>query len=160
MMIGLWLTQILAVMRLEMKKTFFAKRGAWVYLLAFAPVVLYLVHSINNPRERQRLADLAAEQRVSTQALHAVERGLTYDQVIEKLGEPYDQDSHTDRRDGQEHEYRSLWYTDGETKVRLFMYDGEVRGIRRRTVDNLVRSQTMFATSFQFYFLRLAIFFG
>ena len=47
MMIGLWLTQILAVMRLEMKKTFFAKRGLWVYLLAFAPVVLYLVHSIN-----------------------------------------------------------------------------------------------------------------
>ena len=46
---GLWLTQIMAVMRLEMKKTFFAKRGVWVYVLAFAPVVLYLVNSIHNP---------------------------------------------------------------------------------------------------------------
>jgi hypothetical protein len=159
-MMGLWMTQILAVMRLEMKKTFLAKRGVWVYLLAFAPVVLYLVHSINNPRERQRLADIATEHRVSTQALNAIEQGFTRDEVIEKLGEPYDQDSHTFHKGGQEHESSSLWYTDGETNVRFFMHDDEVRGIRRRTVDNLVRSQTMFATSFQFYFLRLAIFFG
>jgi len=160
MMVGLWCVQILAVMRLEMKKTFFAKRGLWVYLLAFAPVVLYLVHSINNPRERQRLVDIAAEHQVSTQALNAIERGFTRDQIIEQLGEPYNQESHWDRRGGQEHEYGSLWYTDGETDVKFFMYDGEVRGIHRRTGDNLERSQTMFATSFQFYFLRLAIFFG
>jgi len=160
MMIALWLTQILAVMRLEMKKTFFAKRGMWVYLLAFAPVVLYLVHSINNPRERQRLAAIAAEHGVSTQALVAIKEGLTRDEVIEQLGEPYKQYSHRDRRGDQEHEYGSLRYTDGEIDVTLHMYDGTVVRISRSTQDNLERSQAMFATSFQFYFLRLAIFFG
>ena len=30
------LQQILAVMRLEIRKTFLSKRGAWVYLLALA----------------------------------------------------------------------------------------------------------------------------
>ena len=42
-MIKLWCTQILAVVRLEMRKTFFARRGLWIYLLAFAPVFLYFM---------------------------------------------------------------------------------------------------------------------
>jgi hypothetical protein len=37
----LWLTQIRAIVRIEMKKTFFAKRGLWIYLLAMAPVALF-----------------------------------------------------------------------------------------------------------------------
>jgi ABC-type transport system involved in multi-copper enzyme maturation permease subunit len=43
---GLWWTQVRAVMRLEMKKTLFSRRGIWVYLLAFAPAVIYASHSI------------------------------------------------------------------------------------------------------------------
>jgi len=159
-MVGLWLTQILAVMRLEMKKTFFAKRGMWVYLLAFAPVVLYLVNSINNPRERQRLSDIATDHRVSAQALNAIEEGVTRDEVIEQLGEPYKQHIGKTRRGNREHEYGFLRYTDGESDVTLHLYDGNVVRISHRRLDNLERSQTMFATSFQFYFLRLAIFFG
>ena len=42
---ALWRAQILAILRLEIRKTFFTRRGAWIYLLAFAPVVLYAVHS-------------------------------------------------------------------------------------------------------------------
>jgi len=42
----LWLTQMAAVLRLEMKKTFFARRGIWIYLLAFSPVILFGGHSI------------------------------------------------------------------------------------------------------------------
>src|SRR5438046_3103229 len=42
----LWWTQIRAVIRLEMKKTFFAKRGLWIYLLALAPVALFFTHSL------------------------------------------------------------------------------------------------------------------
>jgi hypothetical protein len=37
----LWITQILAVLRLEMRKTFLSKRGFWIYLLAFLPVILF-----------------------------------------------------------------------------------------------------------------------
>lgn len=41
----LWLTQIAAVIRLEMRKTFFARRGLWVYLLALLPLVPFVGHS-------------------------------------------------------------------------------------------------------------------
>src|ERR1700733_5897506 len=42
----LWLTQIAAVIRLEMRKTFFARRGLWVYLLALAPLAIFGGHSL------------------------------------------------------------------------------------------------------------------
>ena len=41
----LWLTQIAAVLRLEMRKTFFSRRGLWVYLLALAPLLIFAGHS-------------------------------------------------------------------------------------------------------------------
>lgn len=37
--------QILAVIRLELRKTFFAKRGFWIYLLALAPIGLFALHT-------------------------------------------------------------------------------------------------------------------
>ncbi len=46
MLTNLRLAQIYAVMRLELKKTFFARRGLWIYLLAFSPVVLFAGHTI------------------------------------------------------------------------------------------------------------------
>jgi hypothetical protein len=42
----LWFTQIAAVLRLEMRKTFFSKRGLWVYLLALAPVAIFALQTI------------------------------------------------------------------------------------------------------------------
>ena len=42
----LWITQIGAVLRLEMRKTFLSKRGFWIYLLAYLPVVLFTAKSI------------------------------------------------------------------------------------------------------------------
>jgi ABC-type transport system involved in multi-copper enzyme maturation permease subunit len=40
----LWLRQIGAVLRLELKKTFFSKRGWWIYCLAAGPVVITMLH--------------------------------------------------------------------------------------------------------------------
>ena len=42
---NLWLTQIIAVIRLEWKKTFFARRGLWIYILALMPLLLFAGHS-------------------------------------------------------------------------------------------------------------------
>jgi ABC-type transport system involved in multi-copper enzyme maturation permease subunit len=42
---ALWRAQILAIIRLEMKKTFVNRRGLWIYFLALAPVLLYTFHS-------------------------------------------------------------------------------------------------------------------
>src|ERR1700682_270169 len=42
----LWFTQVLAVLRLEMRKTFLSKRGFWIYILALMPVLLFTTRSI------------------------------------------------------------------------------------------------------------------
>ncbi len=41
---ALWMRQIGAVLRLEWRKTFFSKRGWWVYCLALGPVVITALH--------------------------------------------------------------------------------------------------------------------
>jgi ABC-type transport system involved in multi-copper enzyme maturation permease subunit len=41
---ALWMRQLGAVLRLEWRKTFFSKRGWWVYLLALGPVAITLLH--------------------------------------------------------------------------------------------------------------------
>lgn len=42
----LHISQALAVLRLEWKKSFFSRRGLWVYLLALMPVAVFTTHSI------------------------------------------------------------------------------------------------------------------
>jgi len=42
----LWIPQIRAIVQLELKKTFFARRGLWIYFLALAPVALFSVHTL------------------------------------------------------------------------------------------------------------------
>ena len=41
----LWLTQITAILRLEMRKSFLSRRGLWVYLLAVLPILIFAGHS-------------------------------------------------------------------------------------------------------------------
>jgi ABC-type transport system involved in multi-copper enzyme maturation permease subunit len=59
----LWLTQIAAILRLEMTKTFFARRGLWVYLLALLPVLIYGGHSFVMTR-RDRPCDFGEDTNV------------------------------------------------------------------------------------------------
>jgi ABC-type transport system involved in multi-copper enzyme maturation permease subunit len=53
--IQLWLRQIAAIMRLELKKNFFGKRAVLVYLLAMMPVGLLLLIAILPPAAREWL---------------------------------------------------------------------------------------------------------
>jgi ABC-type transport system involved in multi-copper enzyme maturation permease subunit len=43
---ALWRRQVAGILRLEMKKSFFAKRGLWIYLLALGPLFLTVGHSL------------------------------------------------------------------------------------------------------------------
>ncbi len=158
---GQWCIQILAVMRLEMRKTFFARRGLWIYILAFAPVILYVGHAVYAPRERQRLTRLAEAHPVSRQALNSIQKGLTRDQVVEKLGEPYKQQTRDQRRGhGKKRTHAMYKYTDGQRDTTFHFRDDKLTWTSRRDLNTLPKSQLIFATSFQFYFLRLAVFFG
>jgi ABC-type transport system involved in multi-copper enzyme maturation permease subunit len=42
---ALWLAQIGAILRLEIRKSFLSRRGWWVYLLALMPVAFFAMHS-------------------------------------------------------------------------------------------------------------------
>jgi hypothetical protein len=173
-MIRLWCTQVPAIIRLEMKKTFFARRGLWVYLLAFAPVVLFLGNSIAIRHHRDQLQSIAANHPITSQDLSAVQRGMTYDEVTQKLGEPYSQQrwqSHgryDERRDGPPNaelragdpEQSHCAYTDGRTELHLFFNNGKLTGIDRSEPETPAQVTLIFAGVFQSYYLRLAVFFG
>ena len=45
---SLWTRQVAAVVRTDLKKNFFTRRGIWIYMLAFAPVVIIGAHSIDS----------------------------------------------------------------------------------------------------------------
>jgi hypothetical protein len=155
------LRQILAVVRLEMGKTFFARRGLWVYLLAFAPVLLYAGRSIYVPRERAQLARISRSHPVSSEALRSIQKGISPEQLTRKLGEPYfRRASHYHAEGGRRVEHSFYKYTDGRSDFLFRFTDNVLTNINRMDPDSLQQVSLIFATIFQFYFLRLAVFFG
>ena len=58
MIAELW-SQMIAVVRIELTKTFFARRSLWIYLLALLPASLFYINSIYAKREHERLARIA-----------------------------------------------------------------------------------------------------
>lgn len=51
---NLWLRQIMAIIRIDLAKTFFSKRGFWIYFLAFAPAIPMLLHGFFIPADQVR----------------------------------------------------------------------------------------------------------
>ena len=88
-MISHWFAQIGLVIRLEMRKTFFSRRGLWVYLLALAPVLIFLGHSLAEISSLKDRSAMNAAHPISTAALRSIQLGATLQEVVEKVGEPY-----------------------------------------------------------------------
>ena len=156
-MMGKWWSQVQTVVGLEIRKTFFSRRGIWVYLLAFAPAFLWLVHSIDTMRDQEHRRALAQAHSVSSEALHSVKPDMSREEVEAKLGEPYAKSIRTTRRGQEVGFYR---YTDGDSDLTVFMADGKVVNVNEQTRDSIAKDSVAFATVFQFFYLRLAIFFG
>ena len=51
---NLWRDQVSAILRLEIKKNFLARRGLWIYLLAAAPTALLWAHAFLNLRDGRK----------------------------------------------------------------------------------------------------------
>ncbi len=154
----LWTAQVGSVIRLEMRKTFFAKRGLWVYLLALLPVLLFMGRAIDVMRTSESRSEMSAAHPVSTEDLDSIEPGLSEEDVIKKVGEPFTRREF--RRGRRNSPVIVMSYTDGQNDYTFTVVDGEVRGISRRDRANLQQDTLIFATVFQFFYLRLAIFFG
>ena len=154
----LWTKQLWAVMRLELKKSFFNKRSFWIYLLALAPVLIFAGHALDvweNRSSRQRLAKLNSG--VTAEKLRQVNREMTKKQVEELLGPPAEK-RETSRRRGV---VRENWvYSDGVNELRIYFADDEIRGTNFRSGCSFGEDTIVFAAVFQFFFLRLMVFFG
>src|SRR5215471_11053423 len=162
-----WLAQILAVIRLELKKTFFAKRGLWIYLLALMPVVLFVGHAIfdhHQNEQRDRIAS-QSEKPLSFQELSAITRGMRREEVVQRLGKPPVSDSWDERREtkpgsSQLVAHERYHYSDGANDLYIQLEDGEVSSTFMGQSETLGEDTIVFAGVFQFFYLRLAIFFG
>jgi hypothetical protein len=153
--------QFLAIIRLEIWKTFFSRRGLWIYLFAFAPVLLFTANSIYAPREQARLAHIAKLYPVSSADLDSITQGMSDSVVVAKLGEPY-QKRVWHHRAGHDRvfEHARYKYTDGKSDFTFWFFNGRLRHIEHSHPQTLPQNLLVFATIFRFYFLRLAVFFG
>jgi len=163
----LWWTQIKAVIRLELKKTFFAKRGLWIYVVAALPVLLFIAYAVAMSNQQHRTARIArqGDRSLSYQDLHAVKPGMTKQEVTAILGKPPLNFHWTERRPTgpgafDEIQHEDYQYSDGQNDLYVGFTDGKVQSINIHEGYNLGEDAVMFAGVFQFFFLRLAIFFG
>lgn len=60
-MISFWWAQIKSVIPLEMKKTLFARRGLWIYIVALLPLLLFMAQFLMASRLRVRNSHIAAQ---------------------------------------------------------------------------------------------------
>jgi ABC-type transport system involved in multi-copper enzyme maturation permease subunit len=56
-----WMRQMGGVLRLEMKKTIFTRRGWWIYLLALGPALLMLAHWLSEMRRHSQRHSLGED---------------------------------------------------------------------------------------------------
>lgn len=150
------MNQIAAVMRLELRKTFLSRRGLWVYLLALLPALLYLIHAVDVTRDHEHLQALAAAHPVDSATLRSLQPGVSREEVLAAAGEPY-QKFVFNRRNS---EAESDLYTDGDNDFAFFYVNGQLVRVNERDRCNLQKDSAIFATVFQFFYLRLAVFFG
>jgi hypothetical protein len=168
-MTGVWWAQIKAVVRLEMRKTFFAKRGLWIYVVATLPVLLFVAYAVATSSQQSRRAGIARQgtRPLTYQDLEAVKPGMTSEEVVALLGKPPMNIHWTENRPGAtekdeavEVPHEQYRYSDGQNDLFLELENGKVESINFQEGTNLGRDSILFATVFQFFFLRLAVFFG
>ncbi|HEX2327299.1 MAG TPA: hypothetical protein VHN74_01140 [Candidatus Angelobacter sp.] len=48
----LWIAQVLAILRIEIRRSLWMRRSIWIYLVGFAPVLILGIHALYNPGGR------------------------------------------------------------------------------------------------------------
>lgn len=164
---GLWWRQVKAVIRLELKKTFFAKRGLWIYVVAALPVALFIAYAVAMSHTQHRTANLARQSQrpLTYQDLLAVKEGMAKQEVVDLLGKPpvnfhWTENRPTGPDSSEQIQHEDFRYSDGANDLNIGLIDGKVEKIHIEEAYNLGQDAVVFAGVFQFFFLRLAIFFG
>lgn len=165
------MAQALSIARVEMRRAFFSKRGVWVYLLALLPFVIFFGHGLEIKLREKRWAQSGL---TASQVLDSFNTGDRLEDVFKRAPNPVAEHSWTDRnsddedRSGDDRKSRKtvskamrlMTYFDGQRAVDLTFADGVLEQKHFRTSKSLEEDRKIFAGIFQYFYLRLAIFFG
>ncbi|MFN7920165.1 MAG: hypothetical protein U0Q16_08715 [Bryobacteraceae bacterium] len=152
---NLWLRQLLAVFRLEIGKSFLSKRGAWIYLLALVPLLIVGGHALESKWRRARRAS-GGDAAVTRAKIAQIRIGMTKDEVRAIMPDPQPVYSQQTRRGFRE----GFRYEGHDAGVTVHFLEGKVSRIRPDLGCDFTQDLTIYASIFQFFYLRLAIFFG
>jgi hypothetical protein len=153
---AMWQKQVLAIVSLEWRKTMFARRGLWVYALAFLPVLLFGINMVRVQNLRASQEQIVAASPNAPAISGAIQKGMSSSDVAKMLSDgkvPYSRFSR-----GRKREF--IRYNDGVKGYELAFRDGALTDKRDRSEAQMSDSIRIFAGVFQFFFVRLAIFFG
>lgn len=160
MSLGLRLRQAWSIAALQLRRVFFSRRSAWVYLLALFPSVAFFAHGLEVTMTRNRWT----EQATPPGLIESVREGDTAEEVLRRASEPISDNTYQQRRRRDSDEpapaRRYMMYFDGHRRWDLTFVNGELRSKGNRLLIDFTEDRLIFAGVFQYFYLRLAIFFG
>ena len=167
--------QAWTITRIELRRAFFSRRAFWVYALALFPSLIFLVYHM---QVKIQTMSLSNADKITPAQLDSVTAGETADAIIERLGKaPRDFERTNTRRIRENAEetgdnpagakfvdetttYRNMTYFDGQRQANLAFVDGKLVSKTTKLLKDFEEDRRIFAGVFQFFYLRLAIFFG
>ncbi|HEV2728837.1 MAG TPA: hypothetical protein VGV15_02295, partial [Terriglobales bacterium] len=128
---------------------------------------LFIVYAVVSAHEQEKHARLAMqnEKPLTYQNLQAIRPGMTSPEVVAFLGKPPVHFHWNDQRPLEQGGFadilhESYHYSDGTNDLFLELSDGKVERVNIHEGYNLSEESILFASVFQFFYLRLAVFFG
>jgi ABC-type transport system involved in multi-copper enzyme maturation permease subunit len=161
--------QAWTVAKIELRRAFFSRRAFWVYLLALFPVLIFGGRAIEVKVRKERWI---ARGVTAAALIDSAAPGAAAEEVLGRLGPPLNDFQWTERRRRDEGEeagapgregrraHRRMLYFDGERTAWLSFENGILARKRVRTLLDFSEDRLVYAGVFQFFYLRLAIFFG
>ncbi len=157
------LAQVWTIARLEIGRAFFSRRALWVYLLALFPAVIFIGHGVDVTYKKQRWSARGA---TPANVLKEIANGASDEEVLGKAGQPvFDRQWNRRRHRGESEELedvsrRTIAYFDGKRLVQFDFEGGKLTRTSQRPLLTFDEDRAAFAAVFQYFYLRLAIFFG
>ncbi len=157
------LRQAWTIARLEMRRAFFSKRSFWIYILALFPAIIFIGHGIEIKYRQQRYSSRGT---ITAQQMDSITKGENIDKLVERLPTTVEDHNFNFRRgrdrdgDREEEEHRNVQYFDGKRRAFVFARNGVVQDVNVRPLKDFDEEREAFAGVFQYFYLRLAIFFG